>query len=138
MYVYVPSIEPCKTSSSTTAHEEYCPFRTTLFRWYKKSFTVFWNLPDMLFSISLWVINWKNYTDVIIYPHFFRIVLFLLSSLVTCPIFMSISLLILELWQYSFERGWLEISKLEIAPSEFSQIFGDWRELGIKIWHKCL
>ena len=49
-----PSIEPCGTPASIAAHEEYWLFRTTLcFRWYN-SFTVFNNLPDMPFSLSLW------------------------------------------------------------------------------------
>ena len=37
--------------------------------------------------------------------NFFDVVLFLLSSLVTGPNFMSISSLVLELWQFSFIRG---------------------------------
>ena len=50
-----PSIELCGTPASITAHEKYWPFRRTLcFRGYKKSFTVFNNLPDMPFSLSLW------------------------------------------------------------------------------------
>ena len=36
--------------------------------------------------------------------NFFNVVLFLLSSLVTGPNFMSISSLVLELWQFSFIR----------------------------------
>ena len=52
-------------------------------------------------------VNWKSHNDVIIFLHdviinFFDAVLFLLSSLVTGPSFMSISLLVLELWQFSF------------------------------------
>ena len=49
-----PSIEPCGTPASIATHEEYWPFRTTLyFRWHRKSFAVFSNLPDMAFSSSL-------------------------------------------------------------------------------------
>ena len=44
-----------------------------------------------------------------------------LSSLVTGPSFMSISLLVLELWQFSFIRDWPEIWKSEIHP-----VSGDW------------
>ena len=62
---------------------------------------------------------------------FFDVILFLLSSLVTGPSFMSISSLVLELWQFSFIRDWPEIRKLEIPPSEFCLISGDWGELGI-------
>ena len=58
-------------------------------------------------------------------------VLFLLSILVTGPSFMSISSLVLELWQFPFIRDWPEILKLEIPPSEFCPTSGDWDELGI-------
>ena len=56
-------------------------------------------------------INWKNDNDV--------------------KICMSISLLVMELWQFSFIRGWQEIQILEIPSSEFWQISGHWGELGI-------
>ena len=62
---------------------------------------------------------------------FLPFALFLLSSLVTVPSFMSISSLVLELWQFSFIRDWPEIRKLEIPPSEFYPISGDWGELWI-------
>ena len=62
---------------------------------------------------------------------FFDAVLFLLSSLVTGPSFMSISSLVLELWQFSFIRDWPEIRKSEIPTSEFFPISGDWAELWI-------
>ena len=62
---------------------------------------------------------------------FYDVVLFLLSGLVTGPGFMPISLLVLELWQFSFIRVWPEIRKSEIPPSEFCPISGDWGELGI-------
>ena len=63
--------------------------------------------------------------------NFFDVVLFLLSSLVTGPSFMSISSLVLELWQFSFIRDWPEIRKSEIPPSEFCPISGDWGKLWI-------
>ena len=63
--------------------------------------------------------------------HFFDVVLFLLSNLVTCRSFMSISSLVLELWQFSFIRDWPEIRKSEIPPSEFCPISGDWGELWV-------
>ena len=44
---------------------------------------------------------------------------------------MSISSLVLELRQFSFIRDWPEIQKLEILPSRFFQISGDWGELRI-------
>ena len=62
---------------------------------------------------------------------FFEVVLFLLSSLDPGPSFMSTSSLVLELWQFPFIRDWPEILKLEIPPSEFCPISGDWDELGI-------
>ena len=62
---------------------------------------------------------------------FFYVILFLLSSLVTGPSIMSISPLVLELWQFSFIRDWSDIQKSEIPPPEFSPISGDWGELWI-------
>ena len=62
---------------------------------------------------------------------FFDVVLFALSTLVTGPIFMSLSSLVLELWQFPFIRKLPEIRKLIIAPSEFCPICGDWCELRI-------
>ena len=78
--------------------------------------------------------NPRNENDVTIFRHdvnvkFFDVVLFLLSGLVTGPSFMSISSLVLELWQFSFIRDWPEIRKSEIPPSEFCPISGDWDEL---------
>ena len=61
----------------------------------------------------------------------FDVVLFLLTSLVTGLNFMSISTLVLELWQFFFIRDWPEIQKSEILSSEFCPIFGDWGDLGI-------
>ena len=43
---------------------------------------------------------------------------------------MSISSLVLELWQFTFIRNWPEIQKSEIPPSDFCPISGDWGELG--------
>ena len=45
--------------------------------------------------------------------------------------FMSISLLVLELWPFPFIRDWPEIRKSEICPSEFCPISRNWSELGI-------
>ena len=64
-------------------------------------------------------------------PNFFDVILFLLSSLVTGPCFMSISWVVLELIQFSFIRDWPEIQKSEIPPSEFCPISGDWMKLEI-------
>ena len=84
--------------------------------------------------------NWPRIEKVTMTPHFleiislsifFGVVLFLLSSLGTGPSFMSLSYLVLELWQFSFIRDWPEIRKSEIPPFEFSTIFEDWGELWI-------
>ena len=80
--------------------------------------------------------NQKNDNDVTIFRNdvivnFFYVVLFLLSGWVTGPSFMSISSLVLELWQFSFIRDWPEIRKLEIPLSEFCPTPGDWSELWI-------
>ena len=57
--------------------------------------------------------------------------LFLLSILVTGLSFMSISSLVLELWQFPFIRDWPEIRKSEIPLFQFCPISEDWGELGI-------
>ena len=70
---------------------------------------------------------------------YFHVFAFLLSSLVTGPSFLSIPLLVLELWQFLFIRDWPflfirdwpEIQKSEIPLSEFYPISGDWGKLGI-------
>ena len=61
----------------------------------------------------------------------FDIVLFLLPSLVTGPTFMSISSLVLELWQFSFIRGWPKIRKLELTLSEFCPVSENCGKSGI-------
>ena len=73
----------------------------------------------------------SQFSDMTSTSNFFDVVLFLLSSLVTGPSFISISLLVLELWQFSFIRDWPKIQKLEVPPSGFCRISGDWDELGI-------
>ena len=52
-------------------------------------------------------------------------------QLVTDPSFMSISLLVLDLLKFSFMRDLPKIRKLEISPSEFFSVSGDWGELGM-------
>ena len=89
-------------------------------------------LPDS----SKLVINKKKDHDVIIRWHeviviFFDVILFLLSILVTALSFMSISMQLLELWQFTFIRDWPEIQKSEMPYSEFFPISGGWGELGI-------
>ena len=64
-------------------------------------------------------------------PNFFDVALFPLSDLVTGSSFMSISSLVLKLWQFSFIRDWPEIKKSEIPSPEFFPTSGDWSELEI-------
>ena len=73
----------------------------------------------------------SQFSDMTSTSNFFDVVLFLLSSLVTGPSFMSISSLVLELWQFTFIRDWPEIRKLEIPPFEFCPLSGDYGKLGI-------
>ena len=84
--------------------------------------------------------NWLQIEKMEIQSHFFDTTslsnvfdgfLFLLSILVTGLSFMSISSLVLELWQFPFIRDWPEIQKSEIPPSEFFPISRDWGKLGI-------
>ena len=87
-------------------------------------------------TASNWPKIWQmtmtsQFSDMTSWSNFYDIVLFLLSSLGTAPSFMSISWLVLELWQSSFIRDWPEIQKSQIRPSEFSPISGDWGELWI-------
>ena len=89
---------------------------------------------------SLWTApNWpkirkipmtSQFSDMTSTSNFFDVLL-LLSSLVTGPSFMSILLLVLELWQFSFISDRPEIRKSEIPPSEFCPICGSWGKLWI-------
>ena len=95
-----------------------------------------WNPASGLLQIGQKSEKWQFFTKVTISRHdvivkFFDVFLFLLSSLVAGSSFMSISSLVLELWQFSFIRDWPEIRKSEIPPSEFCPISGDWGELWI-------
>ena len=73
----------------------------------------------------------SQFSDMTSSSIFFEVVLFLLSSLGTGPSFMSISSLVLELWQFYFIRDWPKIQKSEILPSGFCPISGDGGELWI-------
>ena len=73
----------------------------------------------------------SQFSDMTSSSNFFDVVLFLFWNLVTGPTFISISWLVLELWKFSFVRGWPEILKSEIPPSAFCPISGDWGKLGI-------
>ena len=61
----------------------------------------------------------------------FDTVLFLLSSLVTGLSFVSISSLVMDLWQFSFVKNWPEIQISEIPLSEFCALCRGWSMLGI-------
>ena len=61
----------------------------------------------------------SQFSDMTSSSSFFNVVSLLPSSLVTGSSFMTISSLVLELWQFSFIRDWPEIQKLEIPPSKF-------------------
>ena len=47
----------------------------------------------------------------------FDVAVFFFSNLITGLRFMSVSWLVLELWQFSFLKHWPEIRKSEISPS---------------------
>ena len=68
-----------------------------------------------------------QFSDMTSTSNFFDVVYFFLSILVTGPSFMSISSLVLELWQ----RDWPEIRKWEKQLCEFCPILEDWSELWI-------
>ena len=79
-------------------------------------------------------INWKN--DITIFWHDF-IVIFLMFPHFSCQVqllcssFMSISLLILVLWKFSFIKGWPEIRLSETPLSGFCSILGQDRDVWI-------
>ena len=73
----------------------------------------------------------SQFADMTSSSDFFDVDPFLLSILVTGPSFMSISLLVLDLWQFSCIRNWTEIQKSKIHPSEFCPTYEDWDDLGI-------
>ena len=61
--------------------------------------------------------------------HLVILVLLVLSS--TAPSLISITSLVLEVWQFLFVRNWPKIRKSEIPPSEFCSKYGDCGEQGI-------
>ena len=72
----------------------------------------------------------SQFSDMTSPSNFFDVVFYLLSSIFTSPSFMSVSSLVLELWQLPFVRDWPEIWKLEIPWCEFCTIPGNWGKLG--------
>ena len=90
-----------------------------------------------LWTAPNWPEIWKmtmtsQFFDMTSTSIFFNVVLFLLSNLVTGRSFMSISSLVLELWQFSCIRDWPEIWKSETPPSDFCPISGDWGKLWVQ------
>ena len=86
---------------------------------------------------SKFAIKQKNDNDVTIYLRdaivtLFDPALYPLSNLVTGPCFLSISSLVLELWQFYFLRDWAEIRKSDTSPSEFCPISGGLNKLEIQ------
>ena len=73
----------------------------------------------------------SQFADMTSSSNLFDVTLFLFLKLVTGSSVLSISSLVLELWQFPFIRDWPEIQKSEILPSEFCAISGDLGELGI-------
>ena len=51
----------------------------------------------------------------------------------TGPSFMSISKLVLNLWEFLFVKDWLETRKLEIPSSDFWQISVIWHDVSNKM-----
>ena len=81
-------------------------------------------LPDCS-QINPWIgkMTMTSYVaDMMSSSSFFHIAVFLLSRLVIGPSSISISLLVLELGQFSFIKDWPKIRKLEILPFEFCSI----------------
>ena len=83
-------------------------------------------------------INWKKKTITSQFPKltssskFFGVALFFFPILVNGPSFMSISSMVLELWQILFIRDWPEICKSKLPSTEFYSISGDQEELKIQ------
>ena len=81
------------------------------------------------------VVNLRKGNDNAIFQNevifsFFDVGVFLLSRLINGPSFMSISSLVLELWQFFYKRL-NRNPELETLPSEFCPISGDWGKLQI-------
>ena len=70
---------------------------------------------------------------------FFDVAVFLLSSLVTGPSFMSISLPVLELWQFLFTKEFGQKSRNWKLPRlSFFQYLETWVDQGYNIWQEYL
>ena len=136
----------CKKSNFTQSNSVRAVLEifSSVFRFCKKKGYYYWkrNLSQLcvrnpafgLLEISQEPEKWQWRYDFPTWCHrqiFFDVVLILLPSLVTGPSLMSVSSIVLELWQFSFLRDRPEIRKPEILPSEFCPISGDWGKLWI-------
>ena len=87
--------------------------------------------------------NWKNDDDVIIcwsnvIVNFFDAAVIFLSSLGIDPSFMSVSLLVLELWEFLFTNNLSRNAETENNLFEFVQYLEAGASKGYQIWHKYL
>ena len=82
------------------------------------------------FEKRQWQRNFPKWSHLHFFFFFFDVGVFLLSSLINGPSFMSISSLVLELWQFFYKRL-NRNPELETLPSEFCPISGDWGKLQI-------
>ena len=73
----------------------------------------------------------SQFSNMMLSSTFLTLIVFPLSSFVTGPRFMSISWLVLELWQFSFLKNWPKIQKSDILPSLVRPMYGDWVKLDI-------
>ena len=90
-----------------------------------------WNPTSRLLQIGHKLGKWQCLHNLLTWRHHhLGVNVFLLSSLVTGPSFMSISLLVLESWQFSFIKDWPETRKSEIPPYGFYSISGGRGKLG--------
>ena len=83
--------------------------------------------------------NWPKIKKMTMTSNFLDVVLFLLSSLVTGPSFLSISSLVLELWlrirdYKGYDKGLTRILEIRNTPVWVLLISGDWGELWIPNW----
>ena len=80
------------------------------------------------------LIKWQWYRNLWTFCHrqvFLTLSCLVFLSLVTGPSFISISLPVLELSQFSFIKDWPEIWKLEIPSFEYCLISRYWGKVGI-------
>ena len=97
--------------------------------------------PFMLPDCSKLAINrkkWRHNCWYNVFVNFLDVVVFLILSLLTCLSFMSISLLVMELWQFSFIRDWSEIWEIEISCLIFGRNLKTGASLGCQNWQEYI